>query len=323
MRKWMTFLMALMVGASSYTYANGSIGFEIGYRQDNVNTKTKFGGDLEVRQNFSDLDIFQVGVKGKGNLGCNFYGRAEGTWGWVLDGKYSEKVSTFGSTSFEDYYGSSFSGEFANTTKFKDVVDDRYVFDANVAIGYPFYFCDCTMSIAPVLGYSFDEQNLRLNRGDTEFFADDYYYGEFFPFQGSGCCDQKFINRWYGPFLGFDFEYRPCNECWNIFAEIEFHWAHYKGRSHEGFGGRDVRTHRAHHGHGVVANIGVEYDFCNCWTAALAVKFSDFRAHRNHHGSSDFFDSYSYSSSSGSNNGGDAHFKWRSFAVNLLVGRGF
>ncbi len=333
MRKWMTFLMALMVGASSYTFAHGSIGLELGYRQDTVDLKHVYGDDLEIRQHFHDLDIFQIGLKGKGNLGCNFYGRAEGTWGWVLDGDYNEKVAQFGSNSFNDGYGSYFGGSFQKTTDFEDVIDDKYVFDANVAVGYPFYFCDCTMSLAPTVGYAFDEQNLEVCRGDLDFVSgDEYGYGGdgFLAFEGSGCCEQKFINKWYGPFVGVDFEYRPCNECWNVFAELEFHWVHFKGKRHEaihGIGGNnDFGQYRAtHHGHGIVFNVGAEYDFCNCWTASLAVKFSDFRAHKNHGGSGSFFgssDDYSSSESSFSGSG-RGNYKWRSYAVNLLVGRGF
>lgn len=313
MRKWMTFLMALMVGASSYTYAFDTVGFEFGYRQDTVSLKHEFGDDLEIRNHFHDLDIFQIGAKAKGNLGCNFYGRAEGTWGWILDGKYRREFSVFGES---DYSGSgSNSGVLELTKKSRDVADDRYVFDANVAIGYPFYFCDCTTEFAPVVGYAFDEQNLRLNRSEETFgFDSDSGYSGC-----GGCCDQKFISRWYGPFVGFDVAYRPCNECWSIFGEVEFHWTHYKGRTH--INGNEYFTQRARNGHGWVVNVGAEYDFCNCWTAALAFKYTDFRVSRHRHGSSSsFFDSY------GDNdgfNGANGHFKWRSVGVNLILGRGF
>jgi hypothetical protein len=312
MRKWMSFLVTFLVGASSYANANnGTVAFEVGYRQDNVSLTKDFDHDLKIHHHFKDLDIFQIGVKAKGALGCNFYGRAEGSWGWVLDGEYEQRLSAHGRGSC--------GGSFEFTDSIKNVVDDRYVFDANVAVGYPFYFCDCTLSLAPVVGYSFDEQNLRVDNCD----GDDSYYdcGGFD--LADGCCKHKFINRWYGPFLGVDFEYRPYNECWNVFAELEFHWAHYKGRRQDGLGSDGFTTNHSHHGHGYVFNVGAEYDFCNCWTTSLAVKFTDFHAHKNHHCSNDSSSSsYDYSSFSfGESHGGKA--KWRSVAVTLAVGYGF
>jgi len=303
MRKWMTFLMALMVGANSYANAFGTIGVEAGYRQDTVSLKSGLTQNVEVRHKFSDLDIFQVGVKGQGTFGSNFYARGEATWGWILDGKYVEKFSVV-------------TEGVGQITKFKDVADDRYVFGANVAIGYPFFFSDCTMSLAPTVGYAFDEQNLRLNRGNITFKPESNT-----PLEGTQSYEQRFISRWFGPSLGVDFQYVPVNESWNVFAQFGYHWAQFKTRTHTKFENiPDYLASHAKRGHGIVFNVGVQYDFCDCWTAGFAVKVSDFHAHKKHHvKKSDL----AVKDAAQEVSHGRDHFAWKSLAVNLLVGRAF
>lgn len=307
MRKWMSFLMTFLVGASSYANANVStVALEFSYRQDNIHLTNHLTENFETRQNFRDLDIFQIGAKGKFNLCYNLYLRASGSWGWVLDGRFDNKF-------LAELSGSDGSLDFTRTVK--NVADDRYVFDGTVALGYPFYFCDCTVSFAPTVGYSFDEQNLRVDVCNTESSS-----GSNFAFQDN-CCKHKFINRWFGPFIGVDLEYRPYNESWNLYAELEFHWARYKGRRQDGFIADGFHEVHSRHGHGVVFNIGAEYDFCNEWTTGLAVKFTDFRAHRNKHHFSSGSESESDFSGGFDHNGVKA--KWRSYAVTASVGRAF
>ncbi len=314
MRKWLTFLMTLLVGASaSYVNAaanNSEVNFEAGYRQDNLSWKYKIPASfplLETSRRFKDLDIFQIGVNAKTWLACNFYARASADFGWVLDGNFRESIS------LRAISGSSIE-EFGANYSHNDVVDDRYVYDLNIAVGYPFYFCNCSMSVAPVVGYAFNEQNLRLRRNDTFFGGDDSS-----PFIGSGdnCCEHKFVNRWYGPFIGIDFDYRPCGECWNLYAAFEYHWAFFKGRSNFGDGFDCENSRHSDDGHGIVFNIGAEYQFCECWLVGLDVKFQDFGASRNKH--LDISDSELDVSlhKERTNN------KWRSYAVSLTFGRDF
>jgi hypothetical protein len=318
MRKWITFLMTFLVGSVSYVNADmGQVNFEAGYRHDNISWRTRHDGFFKTSTRFEDLDIFQVGVKARTMLGCNFYLRAAAHWGWILDGDFKQSVSTLASFS-PFFYGS---GDFSEDIEFgvhhRDVVDDKYVYDLSAAIGYPFYFCDCTMALAPVIGYSVDEQNLRVENDVIDFGTAD---GFLFPFAGSDCCWHKFTNRWYGPFIGLDFVYRPCNECWNLYAELEYHWGHFKGkRSHESF--FHEFSHRSKHAHGWVFVLGADYDFCDCWTLGANVKLQDWKGSRHHRGhDSDW--SYYFSSSSDVERAHSKH-KFNSYAINITVGRDF
>ena len=78
MRKWITFLMTLLVG-SGVSYANAGMGqveFEAGYRHDNISWRHRVPScDPFIKEStrFHDLDIFQIGLSGRTTLGCNLY----------------------------------------------------------------------------------------------------------------------------------------------------------------------------------------------------------------------------------------------------------
>jgi opacity protein-like surface antigen len=330
MRKWITLLMTLLVTGSSVSYANASSGqvtLEAGYRRDNLTWRSRFPSDspfLKTNTRFKDVNIFQIGVHGRSTLGYNVYIRASAYWGWVLDGDFRQSVSTY----FEPEHYSELDFGFHEETR--NLLDDRYVYGAGIAIGYPFYFCDCTMAVAPVIGYSIDEQNFRVNDRGLDIAREDSI---FFPVHGDGCCSNKFFSRWYGPFVGVDFNYRPFNECWNLFAEIEYHWGNFNGRRSIGnrghfdhFGFENERFH-SHDAFGWVFAAGADYDFSDCWTVGFSVKFQDWSAtrHHRHRGDDDFGDSDSYGSGEHSSFSGRQRHnqKWHSYAINLTVGREF
>lgn len=324
MRKWITtFLMTLLIGSSSYataTVTGTEVDFLAGYRRDSLGWSFDIPACdplFRTSTKFKDIDIFQLGVHARTNLGCNFYLRGAFSGGWILDGDFSENSDVF--LSLDDFgrcfdevdaFGFGFSSE--------NVVDGKFVIDFNAAIGYPFYFCDCSMYLAPVLGWSFDEQNICIE--DRERFVLEEFEDFFVPKDGENCCNDKFISRWYGPFIGLDFVYRPCNECWGLYAELEYHWARNKTKRHDfvGFSGWDHFNSTSDNAHGWVFNAGVDYAFCYCWTFGVNVKVQDWSSTRRHRecGSefSDFFCS---------DNRIKTHASWHSFAVNLTLGRAF
>lgn len=320
MRKWITLLMTLLVGCVSYANANmGEVSFEAGYRRDNINWRHRFPSDdpfVASSTRFKDIDIFQVGVHAWTTLGCNFYIRGEAYWGWVLDGDFERSVSTY----FSPYYGYSDDNfHFGFSDDRRTVIDDKYVYGVGAAIGYPFYFCDCTTILAPVIGYAYDEQNIRV---DDKGFNFSESCGYIFPgsTESRRCCRQTFISRWYGPFVGLDFNYRPWNECWGLYAEVEYHWGNFRGKrsSGDGFDFFDHHNHSSHKATAWVFAGGVEYEL-SCWTVGLSVKFQDWHANRHHRDSGDYSEGYDFSG----NDRVRTNHKWRSYAINLTFGRDF
>jgi hypothetical protein len=356
MRNWKTFLMTLLVGSVSYAnaqyynqYNNGpemyqqqpefgaccdvehndgsynkgttQVDFEVGYRRDSLS----FGVDVPAchpffskRSKFEDLDIFQIGLQGRTTIGSNFYLRGGISGGWILDGDFKEKNDILFSAgnlgyAFEEV------NDLAVNFESKDSIDGRFVIDLDAAIGYPFFFCDCGITLAPVIGYAFNEQSVRIeNHKGLEFEE----VSNFLVPQENGCCgSHHFVSRWYGPFVGLDFVYRPHNQCWGLWAELEYHWAHQKTKknglafNHDNGDHFDSTSHRAH---GWVFNVGADYEFDCDWTAGLSVKVQDWSSSRHHR------DCGFERSGCGCNDGeARTNVQWHSFAVNVTVGRAF
>jgi opacity protein-like surface antigen len=325
MRKWITLLMTLLVGASvSQANANtGQVTLEAGYRHDNISWRSRFPSEspfLKTNTRFKDLDIFQIGIHGRTTLGCNFYARANAYWGWILEGDFEQNVDTYFSPGYSDC---SRDFEFGFNNHRNNVIDDKWVYGVGGAVGYPFYFCDCTLMIAPVIGYAIDEQNIEI---DDEGFDIRNSGSLFFPVSGSQCCEHKWISRWFGPFFGFDFNYRPYCECWNIWAEVEYHWGTFQGKRHVNneFSAFGFDHHKFHsrEATGWVASAGADYDICNGWEIGLALKFQDWSASR-HHDWNDSFTVESYSHSGSFSGRERQNFKWRSYEVKLALGKAF
>jgi hypothetical protein len=316
--------MTLLVGCGSYANANmGQVSFEAGYRHDSIDWRTRFPSDdpfLKTSTRFKDLDIFQIGVHGRSTIGCNFYVRGSAYWGWILDGDFRRSAEI-------DFNQSNlFSGpgdfNFGLSDRFRSTIDDKYVFGVGAAIGYPFYFCDCTLVLAPVIGYAFDEQNIRVDDRGFGFDAFDSYGSA-----DHGCCRNTFISRWYGPFVGVDFDWRPYNSCFNVWAELEFHWGSFRGKTSNldeydsGFTGFDRRNRHSRDATAWVFAAGFDYDLCNCWTIGLSVKFQDWSANRHHRRCID--SDFSYEFGSFCDHRYRDNNKWRSYAINLTFGRDF
>ena len=323
MRKWITLLMTLLAGCGSYANANmGQVTFDAGYRHDTINWSHQFPSTkpfISTNSRFKNIDIFQIGLHGRTTLGCNFYVRGNAYWGWILDGDYERSFKTnFDANS--DFYCDG--AHFGVQNKHQSTVDDKYVFGVGAAIGYPFYFCDCSIIIAPVIGYAFDEQNLEVD--DRDFNINTDSYGFFNCSSSGGCCEYNFVNRWYGPFVGLDFDYRPWNSCLNIWAELEYHWADFSGKRNNfdhtyWFDDRRRSSNRAN---AWVFGAGVDYDLCNCWTVGISLKFQDWRATRRHK-YRECLDEYFLESCNTRDRRIKTTEKWRSYAINLTLGREF
>lgn len=324
MRKWITLIMTLLVGCGSYANANmGQVCFEAGYRQDSIDWRTRFPSDdpfLKSSTRFEDLDIFQIGVHGRSTLGCNFYVRGSAYWGWILDGDFKHN----GNLNFSNGVFSDRDLHLGFSDSFRSTIDDQYVFGLSAAIGYPFFFCDCTLVLAPVIGYSVDEQNIEVQ--NRELTLDRFgSYGPARDRGDHGCCETSFISRWYGPFVGVDFDWRPCNSCFDVWAELEYHWGNFRGKTsdlsnYDNFFGFDRRNRHSNNATAWVFSAGFDYDLCNCWTMGLSVKFQDWAANRHHktcvESGLSYFGSFCDHRYRENN-------KWRSYAVNLTFGRDF
>jgi len=224
---------------------------------------------FKEKAEFKNVDIFQIGVNAKTTLGCNFYGRAEATFGWVLDGEVERKAS-LRQRVFDDY---SNGFERVDEQKHKNLIDDRYVYDINAAVGYPFYFCDYTTVVAPVVGYAFNSQTF-CGYDNFAFNPDNCSSAE------TSCCKRSLLTRWYGPFVGVDMNYRACNDSWNFFGAVEYHFGRLKTRRSVD---NSINDRFSTHSNmdGWVVNVGADKEINDQWTVGLYFKYSDFTGSKN------------------------------------------
>lgn len=328
MRKWITLLMTCLV-AGSVSYANANVGqvdFEAGYRRDNISWKLRAPSDdpvVSTSHRFKDLDIFQIGLNGRTTIGCNFYLRANAYWGWILDGEFERHVET----SFSDYGCGCDDFEFGFNSHAKTTIDDQYVYGVGAAIGYPFYFCDCSAIIAPVIGYAFDQQNIKVEnvQFNGDFRNESCYSDYYSSCSEESCCDQSFHNKWYGPFVGVDFNYQPCNACWNVYADIEYHWGNFTGHRSglDGFNSFDRHDRKSNEATAWVFALGGDYALCDCWTIGFSLKFQDWAANRHHRQNDSADDDFFGYGERCCNDRVKTNHKWHSYAINLTVGHDF
>jgi|GEM_PF-4857051 len=273
-----------------------------GYFDGGYSDGCECGLPLKLRSELKwrDLRIWQIDARGKYVTCDNIYFRASGDYGWITSGKNTDSdfVTFDGSGDLSDGVSGN-ALEFAHSkSKTKG-----HVYDGKIAIGYQFKLCDDTFAMAPLVGYSWHGQHIEDHHLRQNFYLDDeflfpgeeiggarsysgYYpsfdydsYSDFsYDSSSNGANHSKYHARWNGPFVGFDFDYRfgsGCETNWELFGDYEFHWAVYRAKAHwnlrpdlfDGF------HHRAKKAYGHVFDIGIKYDFCECWTLALRGEF--------------------------------------------------
>lgn len=282
MRNWLTLLTTVFVGSTlslSAMDARSYLEFDAAYRHDDASWKFFAPSPdplLEDKISFKDVNIFQIGVQGKTTFDCIMI-RALADYGWVLDGNADETLTAFASGVDEDDV---MNGE--SSINVDHILDGRYVADLSIAIGYPFYFCDCTASLSPVIGYSYATQSYKVDRNFRTFFTPPTTPGN-----TPGISDEDedgtdhYVQSWYGPFIGLDFTY-SADCCLSFYGQFEYHWAQFTGKrdSFIGIDPIDDYHHTTDKAHGAIVRLGINYLFCDCWYAGINATYQDWRAHK-------------------------------------------
>lgn len=236
----------------------------------------------ETKIDWKNLRTWMIEARGKYITCDNVYLRGSLDYGWITSGKTHRDFSFDDEESGDDYYFSS-----CNSSKVKG-----HVYDAKIAIGYLWQFCDNSFSVAPVIGYSWHGQHVHNRDHDGSSYGYGYSYSGEGEGKGEGECTGKgsgssssgsrknhFQARWNGLFLGLDADYRLCN-CWTIFGSYEFHWAHYRGHG-EWKDDIELGKFRQHakSGIGNVIDIGVEWALGCDWLVSLRGEFQWWHVH--------------------------------------------
>ena len=251
---WMMSLSTIegtIIGDGNYF----SVDVKNGYRVDNLVWSIQ-GTDgipnIISELQFKDIEIYQLGLEARVILSNNIYVRSNIDYGWILDGKDQDS----------DYLGSNRTLEYSRSYA---KIEDDFVFDFTLGIGYLFDICDTGLTIAPMLGYTHNEQHFRMTNGFQV--VDTFFPERIGPILG---LNSTYRTEWDSVWLGLDAGYLLHCDLF-VYGNYEFHWANYHA-----LGNWNLRDdfigdfhHHANGGTGNVGVLGTKYAFCDGWTVGI------------------------------------------------------
>jgi hypothetical protein len=242
-------IAALLVPAVAVAEITTEMDIDAGVRLDNLdwNIAGNINGtnpDVLSELTWSDLWIVQLRASGKAMLNESFLIRTFAGYGWIVDGNNQDS----------DYAGPDRTYEFSRSN---NSADDGSVLDASIGFGYQFRPRNGRFRIAPLVGYSYHEQNLRMQDG---FQTLDPYgiIGQTGPFPG---LDSSYDARWMGPWAGIDMSLDYGRKL-AFLVSLELHLADYDAEAdwnlRQDFAHPVSFTHEAD-GFGIVTSLGGQY----------------------------------------------------------------
>jgi hypothetical protein len=239
-----------------------SFKLDAGYRNDYLRWSIRGNNEVNILSEltFKDLQIYQIGLSGAFITSQNIYMRGDIKYGWILSGQAHDF----------DYLGPN------RTLTFSELIADCHadnVFDLSFGIGTYFEIFKTGLQLAPLIGYSHHEQNLRFTNGEqilNLFFPDNVGH--------LANLNSLYQTRWDSVWAGADGAYFLSDHL-KLVATYEYHWAWYEG---EGFW--NLRTdfvgnfmHRAEDGRGHSASLGVCYNLCR-WNLGIVGQYQHWQS---------------------------------------------
>ncbi len=163
---------------------------------------------------WDDVKSYQVKIQGRLVWPNIIAFRGSAGYGWIFDGDNQDS----------DYLEDNRRGEFSRSN---NSADDGHLWDASVAVGYPFRFGrEVVATATPLVGWSHHEQHLTISDGKQTI-----------PNTGSfSGLNSSYDTRWKGPWLGFDLSFRA-GKISSLFQRLEpyftyeYHWADYYAKA--------------------------------------------------------------------------------------------
>ena len=274
-----------------------------GWRRDNLDWKVsdmKGGNNCTYAKakshlHFNDIELYSI--KGKLRfLGARYYVRLTGTYSSSFKGKAKEQFKLYSPYAFcKDLY--SFYSD-------QPIKKESEFYDFNLVVGYPLLFCNCNLSITPLIGFAYDRQNIRVKNGGSHSsssfslsssneFCDSHSSDPFSSSSSSDVASKLGIKEghhasgyrfsWYGPLAGFDFTYR-LGSCWTFCGEFQGHFLNQVHRQSDAHSGISFVDHYHHSGsaYGFDGNLAASVALCEGWYSALEVDYKWNKAETKH-----------------------------------------
>ena len=272
-------VLALLVATPVWS-GEADIALRSGFRHDELRWSIGGGGlDVLSELQWKDLEIFQM--EGYGRYlwkrpegAFDVAVRASAGYGWIVHGKNRDS----------DYAGPDRSDEWSRSS---NGADQGEVLDLSLAGGLQFPLTGKGVSITPLLGYSYHEQNLTLRDG-MQVLSDQTLADRFFgagevtvpalgPFPG---LDSTYATQWYGPWTGVEMVYSPVAR-FSLAGRLELHLVDFRAEADW-----NLRSDMQHPksfvqkatGYGLVGEVTGKYALDSRWGVELALAYSDWRA---------------------------------------------
>jgi len=240
----------------------------IGYRIDRLNWNIAGGGvNVLSELTWDDLRIHQI--KGGGRFivdeiepGLALYVRGSAGYGQIVAGENQDS----------DFEGNNRTDEFSRSN---NDADDGDVLDGSIGIGLQTKIRlqekAWIFKIAPLVGYSYHEQNLKMTNGFQTVPSLGSFPG----------LNSSYKTEWKGPWAGIDLFLETDNQ-FTLFGFVEYHWPDYSAEANWNL--RPQFQHPlsfAHvaEGEGLLASAGWEYRFLPAWTVVVALDYLNWSTH--------------------------------------------
>ena len=189
--------------------------FTGGYRRDDLdwNIAGNINGNnpnILSELAWEDIESYQVKFQGSLVWPRIIALRGSVNYGWIFNGDNQDS----------DYLGDNRTFEFSRSN---NSTDDGDVWDASIAVGYPFRFDQTVIgTVIPLVGYSHHEQKLKITDGYQTIPPQG-------PFPG---LDSSYDAQWEGPWIGIDLRFKAREiktfaHRFETYLTYEYHWADY------------------------------------------------------------------------------------------------
>jgi hypothetical protein len=275
MRKWLPCFSVLAVTLLAACFAGNARGAEIrsifelnnSYRVDHLDWNVA-GNSAGTNPNimseltWKKLEIYQITGGVRLSINEGFYLRGSLGYGWTFSGANQDS----------DFLGDDRTREWSRSN---NSAAGGSVLDAKLGVGYQFKLISGRLRLIPLVGYSYDKQNLVIKDG-FQTIATSGLSLPYGPIQG---LDSSYDTRWLGPWLGLDILF-PASEKVTILATFEYHWSDYNGEANW-----NLRTDFAHPksfehdalGRGFVVSLGAQYALTGQWSLGLSADYQKWK----------------------------------------------
>lgn len=215
--------------------------------------------DTASELQWKDLRMAQVGGNASFVSCRNYVLYAAAEYGRIYHGKVIDS----------DYLLDDKEGLFSRS---RSKADKGHVYDLSTAAGYR-VTSTCGRFIAHILaGYSQHQQYLHMIDGKYTFlFAPCHKH-----ILG---LNSTYTTRWYGPWIGIDFETRV-ERCAYMFGGVEWHMLAYRGHGHWNLRPDISRFNHKAPGWGYIVRLGGKWEIWNRWSLGVVGYYRMFRTKR-------------------------------------------